>query len=57
MVLASLPQGQRTPDEMVELGRMLLEVNLLYLAASILILLDLSNQSRLCAARAVLGEM
>ena len=41
-----LPQGVRTPAEELEFKTMLREVNLLYLGMSVLILLDLSYQSR-----------
>ena len=41
-----LPQGDRTEEEAADFGRMLREVNLLYLGSSVLILLDLSYVSR-----------
>ena len=44
-----MPQGARTPAEKVQFGWMLDNVNLLYLGASVLILNDLSYQSRVCA--------
>ena len=41
-----LPQGERTASELASFKRMLREVNMLYLGTSVLILLDLSYQSR-----------
>lgn len=41
-----MPQGERTPAELVEFKHMLSNVNLLYLGMSVLILLDLSYMSR-----------
>ena len=46
-----MPQGDRTPEESEAFGRMLANINLLFLGSSVLILLDMSYSSRLCAAR------
>ena len=48
-----MPQGMnRTPDEQLEFDSTLPHVNLLYLGARVLILLDLSYMSRFCAPSA-----
>ena len=41
-----MPQGKRTEAEKVAFGRMLNNINLLFLGASVLILLDMSYSSR-----------
>ena len=41
-----MPQGKRTEAEKVAFGRMLNNINLLFLGASIFILLDMSYSSR-----------
>jgi hypothetical protein len=45
-----MPQGERTATEKRHFERMLRSVNLLYISASVLILLDMSYFSRLYAA-------
>ena len=35
-----MPQGERTPNEEAEFARMLKDINLLYLGASVLIMMD-----------------
>jgi len=41
-----MPQGDRTPEESEAFGRMLANINLLFLGSSVLILLDMSYSSR-----------
>jgi hypothetical protein len=50
-----MPQGQRTEPESADFRRMLSMVNLLFLGAQVLVLLDLSYMSRFWVSLALTG--